>query len=381
MLYQTCARVHLDAVLANLAAVRDRVGPDRQILMAIKAEGYGHGAVPIATAVQEAGAADFFGVATVPEGVALREAGVSLPVLKLSPVFPEEARAAVAHRLTLTVCDAETIDVVERAAADLGVSAAVHLKVDTGMGRIGCLPGAAPDLARRIAEECPHLYLEGMFTHLPVSDTPAQDEFTAAQIGTFADCHRAVEEDLGRRVIAHAANSGGVLAHPDSWMDMVRPGVMLYGSYPDPGVPRTVPLRAALTWESRVSFVKEVPQGGTVGYGRTWTAPVATQVATVPVGYGDGYDRRLSNRGEVLVGGRRLPVVGRVCMDQLMVDAGPDGGLAVGDRVVLLGEDGAEQITAADLAAALDTIPYEVTCRIAARVSRFHEYAEVTSTV
>ncbi|WP_162872822.1 alanine racemase [Austwickia chelonae] len=373
MLYQTCARVHVDAVLANLAAVRNRVGPDRQILMAIKADGYGHGAVPIAMAVQETSAADFFGVATVPEGVELREAGVSLPILKLSPVFPEEARAAVAHRLTSTVCDAETVDVVERAAADLGVSAAVHLKVDTGMGRIGCLPEEATALARRIAEECPHLYLEGMFTHLPVSDTPGQDEFTAAQVMVFADCHRSVEEDLGRRVIAHAANSGGVLAHPDSWMDMVRPGVMLYGSYPDPEAPRTVPLRPALTWESRVSFVKEVLQGRTVGYGRTWTAEADTRVATVPVGYGDGYDRHLSNRGEVLVGGRRLPIVGRVCMDQLMVDVGADGEIAVGDRVVLLGRDGTEEISAADLAVSLDTIPYEVTCRIAARVGRIHE--------
>ena len=382
LLYQTCARVHLDAIRDNLAAIRVRVGPDRGVLMAIKADGYGHGAVPIARMVERERVADRFGVATVPEGIALRRAGIGLPILKLSPAFPQEAPAAVAHRLDLTVVDADTAYAVEAAAAAQARTATVHLKVDTGMRRIGCEPDQAAPLARLIEEDCPHLRLEAIFTHLPVSDTPAQDAFTAAQIAAFADVRRSVEAFLGRPVLAHAANSGAVLAHPAAWFDLVRPGIMVYGSYPDPDVPRTVPLRPALTWETRVSFVKPIAAGETVGYGRTWTAPADTRIATLPVGYGDGYNRHLSNRGHVLIGGRRYPVVGRVCMDQLMVDVGsaasdaagaPGSDVAVGDRAVLLGRDGDEEISASDLAATLGTISYEVTCAIAARVPRRYD--------
>lgn len=371
MLYQTYAQVDLDAVVANLTAVRERVGPGRRVLAAVKADGYGHGAVPVSRRIQESGAADVLGVATVPEGMELRRAGITLPILKLSPVFDSEAAAAVEHDLTVTVCDEETARIVQLAAEAAGRRAHVHLKVDTGMGRIGSRPEEAPRVAEYIAERCPGLSLDGMFTHLPVSDSAAQDEFTAGQLSVFAGCRSAVESVFGRTVTAHAANSGGVLAHPDSWLDMVRPGVMIYGSYPDPDVARTVALRPALTWRSRVSFVKEVPVDRTIGYGRTWTTSRPTRVATVPVGYGDGYDRRLSNRSQVLIGGARAQVVGRVCMDQLMVDVtdlSPQ--VRVGDQVVLLGRDGDEEISAAELAALSDTIPYEVTCRIAARVSR-----------
>lgn len=373
--YATHAVIHLDAIEANLRALRAHVGGPNgpQVLVAIKADGYGHGAIPLARMMQERRLADRLGVATVPEGVALREAGIELPILKLSGVFPQEAPAAVAHGLDLSVPDAATARIAQDAAARHARGrrpVAVHLKVDTGMRRIGCDVADAPGLATLIETECADLRLEGIFTHLPASDTPAEDEFTAGQVARFAAAREAVESAVGRRLIAHTANSGGVLAHPSSWFDLVRPGIMVYGSYPDPDVPRTVPLAPALSWRSRVSFLKEVPAGETVGYGRTWSAPVPTRIATVPVGYADGYNRRLSNRGEVLIRGRRHPVVGRVCMDQLMVDVGAGSDIAVGDAVTLLGRDGSEQITAADMAAWLGTIPYEVTCAITARVTR-----------
>jgi len=372
LLYASHAVVHLDAVADNLRAIRAHVAP-AQVLLAIKADGYGHGAIPIARLVAELGLAERLGVATLPEGIALREAGITLPILKFTPVFAHEAAAAVAHGIDVTVVDEASFRCVEAAAAAAHHRAAVHLKVDTGMRRIGCEPSDAPKLAAMIEADGHHVHLEGICTHLPVSDTPEQDAFTAAQLARFAAVRSAVEAVLGRRLLAHAANSGGVLAHPSSWLDMVRPGVMVYGSYPDPAVPRTVPLRPALSWRSRVAFVKRVATGETVGYGRTWTAPASTRIATVPVGYGDGYNRRLSNRGRVLIGGRSCPIVGRVCMDQLMVDVGTGAHVAVGDPVTLLGRDGAGQITAADLAAWLETIPYEVTCAIAPRVTRLYD--------
>lgn len=372
MLYQTHLRVHLDAIRHNLTGIREAVGPDVAVLMAVKANAYGHGAVEVARDVEAAGLVDRFGVATVPEGIELREAGILLPILKLSHAFPEELDAALAHDLELAVVGPESIDAVEQAAAARGTSAPVHLKIDTGMGRIGATPAQAPDLARRI-EDSAHLHLLGAFTHFPASDTPAQDAFTGEQVRLFGDTIAAIEARIGRAVeLVHLSNSGGVLAHPEARGTMVRPGIMTYGYYPDATTPRTIDLRPAITWATRVSFLKQVRAGDTVGYGRTWTAPVDTWIATIPVGYADGYSRHLSNRGTVLIGGRSYPLVGRVCMDQSMVDVGAEPRVAVGDEVVLLGRSGDLEYTADDMANDLGTISYEITCAIAPRVTRVH---------
>ena len=371
MLYATHAQVHLDHIVANLRAVRERVG-DRAVLLAIKGDAYGHGAVPVAQAVTEAGAADWFGVATVPEGVELREAGITAPILKLSHALDEELDTAVRAGLVLTVVSADTVVAAERAAAAAGVTCEVHLKVDTGMRRIGVQPMAAAAVAR-LADNQPHLALTGIFTHLPASDDPAQDEFTSSQLRTFARVVDQVSTAIGRTLpYVHAANSGGVLAHPDSWGTMVRPGIIAYGHYPDPATPRTVDLLPGLTLASRVSFVKRVRAGETVSYGRTWTAPVDTTIATVPIGYADGFSRLNSNRGHLLVNGRRYPVAGRVCMDQTMVDVGDDP-VAVGDEVVAIGTQGGEEITATEVAGVMGTIPYEVTCLLTHRVTRLYD--------
>lgn len=372
MLYQTHLQVHLDAIRHNLAGIREAVGPDVAVLMAVKANAYGHGAVAVARDVEAAGLVDRFGVATVPEGIELRDAGVRLPILKLSHAFPEEIDAALAHDLELAVVGPESIDEVADAARARGVVAPVHLKIDTGMGRIGATPAEAVDLAARI-EDSPHLHLLGAFTHFPASDAPAQDAFTESQIRTFGDTVSAIEARLGRPVeLVHLSNSGGVLAHPGARGTMVRPGIMTYGYYPDATTPRTIDLRPAITWATRISFLKKVSAGHTVGYGRTWTAPRDTWIATIPVGYADGYDRHLSNAGTVLVGGEAYPIVGRVCMDQSMVDVGPEPTVAVGDEGVLLGRSGEREYTADDMAERLGTISYEITCAIAPRVTRVH---------
>ncbi|HET7723413.1 MAG TPA: alanine racemase [Propionibacteriaceae bacterium] len=370
MLYATHARVHLDHIVANLRAVRERVG-ERAVLLAIKGNAYGHGAVPVARAVLAAGAADWLGVATVPEGVELREAGITAPILKLSHALDDEVEEAVRAGLVLTVVSADTVVAAERAAASLGLTCEVHLKVDTGMRRIGVEPMAAPAVAR-LADHQPHLALTGIFTHLPASDDPTQDEFTRGQLQTFTEVVDRVSTAIGRTLpYVHAANSGAVLAHPDAWGTMVRPGIIAYGSYPDPSTPRTVDLLPGLTLASRVSFVKRIRAGETVSYGRTWTAPSDTTIATVPIGYADGFSRLNSNRGHVLVNGRRYPIAGRVCMDQTMVDVGDDD-VAVGDEVVAIGPQGDNEITATEVASVMGTIPYEVTCLLTRRVTRLY---------
>lgn len=362
------AVIDLAAIATNLRAVRERVGP-RLVLAAVKADGYGHGALSVARHLEQTATADWFGVATVAEGIDLRHAGISSPILKLSPCFPEEAEAALVSGLTLTVIDEQTIDMVQAAASNVGVVAPVHLKIDTGMGRLGLPAQRAASLATRI-DRAPNLALEGFFSHLAVADSPAHDAYTDAQRARFTEALDAVSVVRGRPPIVHLANSGGVLAHPDTWFDMVRPGIMIYGAYPDPTTPHTIELHPALEWRTRVAFVKDVAVGQSISYGCTWTASRETRIATIPVGYGDGYNRGLSNRGSVLIGGQRYPIVGRVCMDQFMVDLGPGSPVARGVEVVLVGRSGDQQITTSDLAELLGTIPYEVTCVITGRVPR-----------
>jgi alanine racemase len=371
MLYQTRAVIHLDHIRANLLAIRKRIGPDRKMLIAVKANAYGHGAVAVSRMAEAAGV-DWLGVATVPEGLQLREAGIRLPILKLSPAFPEEMTAAVGGAITLAVCDQANAEALEAVCAAMAASATVHLVLDTGMARIGVQPLNAPALAAFLVEKCPHLRLQGAFTHLPVSDD-ADATYTEAQIQRFRTAVEAIEAALGRRLeLVHCANSGAVLGHPEGYLDLVRPGIMIYGFYPDRGTPRTVPLLPGLSFLTRVSFLKKVTAGTRVGYGLTWSAPEDTWIATLPVGYADGFNRLFSNRGRVLVRGRSYPVVGRVCMDQTMIDLGPETPVQVGDEVVLIGRDGAEEITVEEWAQALGTITYEVTCQINGRVERVY---------
>lgn len=371
VLYATHAPVDLAAIRSNLLAAR-RLAGGRTVLAAVKADAYGHGAVEVSRMIERTGCADWLGVATVPEAMALREAGVGLPVLKLSHCFPEELDAALAAAVTLAVVDAETIARAQQAAAARGMVADVHLKLDTGMRRIGAEPAQAMELAR-LVDAAPNLRLQGIFTHLPASDMADEAEVTRHQLATFRAAVARVEAERGPVELVHATPSGGTLWHSLEGMTMVRPGIMAYGYYPDPSTPRSVELRPAMSLVSRVSFVKKVPAGDSVGYGRSWVAPVDTWIATVPVGYADGFSRRNSNAGHVLVGGRRVPIVGRVCMDQLMVDLGPgQPRVCVGDEVVLMGRQGEQEITADDLAALMDTISYEVTCLVGPRVPRLH---------
>lgn len=372
MLYQTHARIHLDHIRFNIDGIRQVVGATRKILVAVKANAYGHGAVEVSRLAERSGV-DWLGVATVPEGIQLRDAGIRVPILKFSPAFPEEMDAAVRNDLVLTVCDGENVDALESVCRAGNVTAVVHLKVDTGMGRLGVIPADAPTLAAHIARHCPHLRLDGVFTHLPKSDG-SDPGYTVEQTARFKTTVDAVHAAMGRRTsVVHASNSGAVLGCEPAWLDVVRPGIMVYGFYPGEGTPRTIPLRPGMSVLTRVAFVKRVAAGTSISYGHTWAASEDTWIATIPAGYADGYNRLFSNRGRVLIDGRSYPVVGRVCMDQTMINLGPQTTVKVGDEVVLMGRSGADEISGDEWARMLDTITYEVTCQIGGRVTRVYQ--------
>jgi alanine racemase len=373
LLYQTHTVVHLNNIAANIQAIRKHVGSERKILIAVKANAYGHGSVAVSRMAEEIGVS-WLGVATVPEGIEIREAEVKLPILKFSPAFPEEMEAAIAHNITLTVCDTANAASLNAAATHANRNIRVHLKIDTGMGRIGAPASDAVAFAEFIRHKCQRLNVEGIFTHLPVSDEPHRDSFTKSQLALFSETVTRMEQALGYKVeLVHAANSGGVLAHPESWLSMVRPGIMIYGFYPGGDTPKTVPLKPGLSLLSKISFVKKIKAGTPIGYGGTWVAPHDTTIATIPAGYADGFNRLFSNCGHAIVKGKKYPIVGRVCMDQSMIDLGPDSFVAPGDTVTLIGRDGDAEITVEDWAKTLKTISYEVTCQINSRVQRLYQ--------
>lgn len=365
------------AIEANVRTLGAHVAP-AAVCAVVKANGYGHGAVASARAGLRGGAA-MLAVAMVEEGIELRAAGLAAPILLLSE-FPAGAEAeVVAHRLTAAVYSADRIDSLAAEAASAKSIADVHLKVDTGMHRVGCSPTDAVRLAKHIVS-ADSLRLAGTFTHLAVADDPA-NPYTTLQVSRFHEVLAELREAGIDPGIVHAANSAGGIAHPSAHFDMVRFGVSLYGNSPDSALDlRTygLILQPAMTLRSMISFVKVVAAGERVSYGLRWTADRDRVVATVPIGYADGVPRRLSSvGGEVLVGGQRRPIVGRITMDQILVDCGVDGGIdggvRVGDEVILLGRQGPEQITAWEWADRLDTIAYEITCGISSRIPRVSE--------
>jgi len=374
MLYQTHAKVHLQNIRYNIEGIRKVVGPNKKILIPVKANAYGHGAVEVSRMAEKIGV-DWLGIATVPEGIELRRAGILLPILKLNPVFAEEMDEAIANDLVLTVCEYGNARELDAMARRSGKKIPVHLKIDSGMGRIGVSMDDASRLAEDIEKKLPNLFLEGIYTHLPVSDE-LNRMFTERQISAFRTLVESIENRLGRKIpIVHCANSGAILSHPGSYleMDMVRPGIMVYGFYPSHECPQNIPLKPGLSFFTRVSFLKFVTAGTSVGYGRSWIAPEDTWVATFPAGYADGFNRLFSNKGRVLIEGRSFPLVGRICMDQSMANLGSETNVRVGDRVVLIGNSGQETITAYEWAAMLNTITYEVTCQIGSRVPRLFD--------
>lgn len=362
------AEVDLGAVRANVHVLRAHVAP-AAVLAVVKADGYGHGAVPVGRAALEAGAVAL-GVALVEEGCELRDAGIDADILVLSEPVADAMDSVVARRLTPVVYTERGIDGLAKAVSAAGAPEplAVHLKVDTGMHRVGCRPDDARDLARRIAAHG-ELRLAGTCTHFAVADEP-DHPYSAQQVQRFEqvlDELRAAGTDPG---LVHACNTAGALALPSARFDLVRAGIGVYGIAPAAALAGVVALRPALSVRAHVSHVKSVPAGTRLSYGLRYETTSDTRIATVPAGYADGVPRALGSAGaEVLLHGRRCPIAGTVTMDQLMVDAG-DLPVDVGDEVVLLGRQGGAEVTAAEWATMLGTIPYEVVCGIGPRVPR-----------
>ncbi|MBS1848515.1 MAG: alanine racemase [Actinobacteria bacterium] len=367
--------VDLAALARNTQRLRAHVAP-AALCAVVKADGYGHGAVPVALAALEAGAS-VLAVAIVDEGAALRDAGIDAPILLLSECPDEDLDEVVRLGLTPTVYRDASIDAAERAAERAGVELGVHVKVDTGMRRVGAPAEAVGALVDRIARSS-NLRMDGLFTHFAVADEP-DDPFTDEQVRRFDD----VRHDLSTAGLptgmVHAANSAAALRGVGRG-DMVRCGISLYGFAPSPAMTMPLALDPVLSLHARLSYVKTVQPGEGVSYGLRWRADHPTRVATVPLGYADGVRRILSSRGaQVLVGGRRCPIVGTITMDQLLVDLGSDASTSVGDEVVLLGPMGDEQITAQEWADRLDTITYEIVCGFSARLPRLYRGAGAAS--
>jgi alanine racemase len=365
----TRAEIDLGALRNNLAAVRSYVEPSVGIMAVIKADAYGHGAVRIAEGAVGLGV-QCLSVARFHEGLKLREAGIAHPILILEALQKEHIAVCLANGFELTAVSRESAQLLSAAAGRAGRKAVVHAKVDTGMGRLGMSHLDAPALLESIAM-MPGLELRGVYSHFATAEESDQT-YAREQLARFL----AVLEGLERKKIEiplrHMANSAAILSLPESYFDMVRPGLMLYGYAPREDMAQKHPLLPVMALKSRVSFLKTVEAGSAISYGRKHIARKRTVIATVPVGYADGYFRSLTNRANVLINGERYPVVGTVCMDHVMVDVGLGSTVQEGDTVTLLGQDGAETITAWDLSREIGTVPYEITCAVSPRVPRVY---------
>ncbi|MDR0382502.1 MAG: alanine racemase [Spirochaetaceae bacterium] len=376
----TRAVIHLDRLKANINAVREHLGKRAKpmICMPVKADAYGHGAARVAEEAVKNGV-DYLAVATADEGVELRNAGIQSPVLLFSQPVKEELAAAARARLVPFIGDIETAELfaaeAEKAIKNENSGAKrlkAFLKIDTGMGRMGCRPEEAPALAAYIAGN-PTLEYAGTATHLAVSDSPetAAAEYTRLQIERFK---AALEGIRGRGVgtgIVTAANTGAVVSYPEAWFDMVRPGILLYG-YPPDGAEQRLPVRPVMELKTVIAAIKLIRRGESVSYGRTWTARQDTAVGLLPVGYGDGLPLRLSGNFSVMAGGKSYPAVGRICMDQCMVDLGASPETERFAAVSVFGGGMEGALDAADIARRIGTIPYEITCGISKRVPRIY---------
>ena len=381
----TVALVDLDAFAGNCAQVRSLAGSGVRLLAVVKADGYGHGAEEMASRAVAAGA-EMLGVGVVEEGWELRRSGVLTPVLVLGGALPEQAYAAVSGDFEMVICDLRVAEALSEVAGSQGKTLAVHVKVDTGMGRLGVALGEARSFLERLAG-LPGLAVRGLMTHL--ADAEVQGGGAETQMSLFRDLARDLDAKGLRPPLLHVANSAALLNLPDSRFDMVRVGILLYGAEPAPGqgfqpsqggqspnrggstreVSEYLPV---MFWRSRIVHLNEAESPRTVGYGRRFQTKGPSRIAIIPMGYADGYPRSLTNKADVLIRGQRAPVVGAVSMDMLAASVGHTPGVEVGDEVILLGSQGDERISAEEMASLAETLPYEIFCGLSRRVPRVY---------
>lgn len=374
------AEVDLDAIWENMVHMKENIAENTKILAVIKTDGYGHGGVPIAKMLEQLDFMFGYAAATYEEAHVLREAGVKKPILILGYTFPYCYEELIREKIRPAVYRRDTVEELVAAAAKVGQKAKVHIKVDTGMGRIGITPDEEGLEFVKFLMGHPELEVEGIFTHFAKSD---EEDKTSAyhQLALFQNFIDRIQTELGLTIpVKHCSNSAAILEMPQANMDMVRAGITTYGLYPSEEVSKDiVPLRAAMSLYSHIVYCKTIHAGQSVSYGGLFTAQKDTRVATIPVGYGDGYPRSLSGKGYVLIRGKKAPILGRVCMDQFMVDISEIPGVMEGDKVTLLGVDGTERITAEELGELSGRFNYEFVCDLGKRIPRvYRQHGEIT---
>lgn len=366
------AEINLAAIARNLQQIRSLLQPGTRIMGVVKANAYGHGAVPVSRVLLQHGVS-MLAVARAGEAVHLRQAGITVPILVLGYTPGEMFNELLEYNLTQTVFSLDYARLLDEAAVRAGKRLTVHIKVDTGMGRLGFWHARQDAVQDVLAiARLPHLAVEGIYTHFAAADS-ADKTYTEQQIQAFQEfLHRLQKEGL-QVALRHCANSAGIIDHPEAHLDMVRPGIILYGLYPSVEVKQDrLRLEPAMTFKTRIAQVKEVEAGFSVSYGCTYTTAGNTVIATLPVGYADGYSRLLSSRGQVLVRGNRAGIIGRVCMDQCMIDVGHLPGVQPGEEVVLFGRQGQAWLPVEEWAGWIGTINYEAVCMVSARVPRVY---------
>jgi alanine racemase len=362
--------VDLDAFEHNLRAIQSVVGPGTGVMAIVKADGYGHGAVECSRVAQDAGC-KMLGVAILGEALELRRAGLTLPILVLGYTPGEHAEILVRNDIDATVYGIDTAKALSTAATRLGRQVRIHIKIETGMGRLGLVPGEQLKAFLREAAALPNVVIAGVFTHFAASD--ADKAYTESQFSSFQRAVKQMSECCAGPLMRHTANSAAIMEFPETRLDMVRPGIVIYGYYPSETVMKLAPVKQPLSLKARIAHVRWARPGETIGYGRTYTTTKPTRVAILPLGYADGYNRALSNRGRALVRGHEARVIGRVCMDQMMIDVTTVPRVAVDDEAVLIGQQGSHVITADDLARAVGTISHEILTRLGQRLPRVYK--------
>lgn len=361
----TWAEVNLNNLAHNFRQIKKILAPKTKVMACVKADAYGHGLIPVSRKLAVLGV-DYLGVASIDEGIKLREAGVNLPVLVLGAILKEDSPALFRYKLSATVCSPDLAFALDKKAHSLSKSINVHIKVDTGMGRLGVLCRDALGLIRKI-HRLKYINIEGIFTHFPKADKDR--DFTLRQIGLFKCLIAELSKEGIRIPLVHAANSMGIISYKNSYFNMVRPGLAVYGLYPAKNL--KIDLRPVLSLKTKIVYYKKVPAGWGISYGHTYIAKKNTAIVTLPIGYGDGYPRNLSNKAPVLIRGRRFKISGTICMDQIMVDV-RDLPVKIGQEAVLIGCQGKNKITTEELACLSHTIPYEIVCGLGSRIPRVY---------
>ena len=363
----TIAEIDLSAIAHNIQAIRK--AHSASIMAVVKANGYGHGAVEVCKTALANGV-KYLGVASAEEGILLRKAGISAPILVFSSAGLNDTDMYLRNDLEPTIFDGPGLQNLVKSARKMEQRPKVHVKIDTGMGRMGIHWQNALEYVKTVAAQ-PQVRIQSVYTHFATSDH-LDKSYARLQLYRF---NRVLQEikDAGIDVpLVHAANSGAILDLPEAAFDMLRPGVLMYGYYPSGNTTESIPVKPAMTFKTRVLYIKDIEKGDSVSYDRLFIAERPTRVASLPVGYADGYNRLLSGQGEVLVRGKRFPVIGRVCMDMMMIDLGDDQSVQVGDEVVLFGAQENDRVTVESICEKVNTIPYEITCWVSERVPRIY---------